>query len=927
MKPTPQPRHRRAFLFSALAGAVLAASVGVALAWSPTPVKDDPLVRMPGTQPAPEGNVSLEAPNRCLNCHAGYNTSVEPGFNWKGSMMAQSARDFLFFSCLTVAAQDSIWALGNPNATDICIRCHSPGGWMGGNSDPTNASALTGADFDGVQCDFCHRMYDPFFESTQSGAREGSTFWDETNASATPSDAAALETRNADEVEAQTVQRFDGQPFYGADKNPASPTWDEAGSGQFFVSSDAAKRASFADADARHQMLYSRFHKSKFFCATCHDVSNPILANLLLEQPQDGSLPSEANPAYSFFHVERTFSEFMLSDYGIGAGSEGLGPFAPDVFETSNPGNVINKCQDCHMRDVLGAGADKRGAVVRPTDSVEHPESGQPLHDLTGGNAWVSWVLASTDPASSNYDSTNAQLLGQGPAALTLDLTQGQGIDGPALLAGSERAKQQLELAASIDGLSYDSATGALSFRVQNQSGHKLISGFPEGRRMFLNVKAYAGGQLVYEANPYDAAAGTLKGLSYSYADVDGAPLPVPLALGPNEAYVDELVYEMHPSSTLTGEDETFHFALADGRYKDNRIPPKGFRIAQAAGRISVPVWHGVEDPAFYTPSEYAGGYDDVSLGIPAGADAVEVNLYYQTTSREYIEFLRDEIRGTATTLPGPGAGGDSAYLVQTDPFFAQLKAWGDTIWQLWKHNMNVPGAAPYLMAQATVGSTGSGCNAPTPTLLSASGSHQQVAISWGDEHSADGSVAGYNVYYDQAAKGQWVAQVGLASSYTDTGLTNGQQYCYKVTSRYADCESDFSNVLCAIPSNQAAEAGVDSITTGTLTGKGKNKTFVVTSVFARGDAIIIQSQVTTGGFPVAGAVVDFALSGPESTTLTTGPSDASGIAEVTWQTQSPNKRGAGGTAPGSYTLTVTGVTAAGYAWDGAATSTGFTLE
>ncbi|MFN2196699.1 MAG: phosphoglycerate kinase, partial [Anaerolineales bacterium] len=42
-----------------------------------------------------------------------------------------------------------------------------------------------------------------------------------------------------------------------------------------------------------------------------------------------------------------------------------------------------------------------------------------------------------------------------------------------------------------------------------------------------------------------------------------------------------------HPSSSLTGEDETFHFALATGRYKDNRIPPKGFRIGEAADRLS----------------------------------------------------------------------------------------------------------------------------------------------------------------------------------------------------------------------------------------------------------------------------------------------------------------------------------------------------
>ena len=177
-------------LYASFALFLAVASSG-ALAWAPTPVIDDPLVRMPGTQP---GQATLEAPNRCLNCHAGYNTAVEPGFNWKGSMMAQAARDFLFYSCMTVAAQDSIWAVGTPNAVDICERCHFPKGWLEGRSDPPNASAMTGADFDGVQCDLCHQMWDPFFETTFDGSREDSdwlAYWDETNASSTPSQPAA----------------------------------------------------------------------------------------------------------------------------------------------------------------------------------------------------------------------------------------------------------------------------------------------------------------------------------------------------------------------------------------------------------------------------------------------------------------------------------------------------------------------------------------------------------------------------------------------------------------------------------------------------------------------------------------------------------------------------------------------------------------
>jgi hypothetical protein len=174
------------------------------------------------------------------------------------------------------------------------------------------------------------------------------------------------------------------------------------------------------------------YHKSRYFCATCHDVSNPAIANAAFDglAPGDGStvLPSEQEAASNYVHVERTFSEFLLSDYGIGAGADGIGPFAPSVFATSRPGNKIAACQDCHMPDRTGVGCNKVGPVTRPDGSIEHPKSGQPVHDLTGGNAWVPWQLASTVPSSPNYNPANAALLGQGPALLTLNLTAGEPI-------------------------------------------------------------------------------------------------------------------------------------------------------------------------------------------------------------------------------------------------------------------------------------------------------------------------------------------------------------------------------------------------------------------------------------------------------------------------------------------------------------------
>jgi hypothetical protein len=915
---------RRLTLLSILTLFLLLAGVLVAYAWNPVPVADDPLVRMPGTQP---GQTALEAPNRCLNCHAGYNSEVEPGFNWKGSMMAQAARDYLYWACLTVAGQDSIWAAGRPNAVDICERCHFPKGWLEGRSDPPNASLMTGADYDGVQCDFCHTMYDPFFETTYAGTREGADwrgYWDETNLSGTPSQPAADATYAEDMAQAAAIALFNGGKFFSNNLPPAN--YVENGSGQYFVSAGSQKRASFADAAARHQMFYSRFHKSKYFCDACHDVSNPVLANLAFinTPPGDGStvLTTESDSAYSYFHVERTFSEFMLSAYGQQGGAatnpEFLAQGAPAVAHAA-------KCQDCHMRDVVGVAANKNGAPVRPNESVEHPNSGQPLHDLTGGNAWVSWVLASSAPGAANFDQTNADLLNGLHGPLTLDLAQGEGIDPVALLAGVGRSKQQLLLAATIKNLTYDPDTGALSFQVQNNTAHKLISGFPEGRRMFVNVKAYAGGSLIDEVNPYETAAGTLKGLDYPYQP--GMGLPAPQPLGTNEAYIDELVYEMKPSSTdLTGETKTFHFALATGRYKDNRIPPKGFRIGEAAARLSVPVWHGVEDPNYYTAQEYAGGYDDVSLTIAAGADSVEVNLYYQTTSREYIEFLRDEINGTGNlTLTGPGAGGDPAYLIQTDPFFAGLKAWGNTIWDLWVYNMNVDGAAPFLMAQATSGAP-SVCGVSPPTLNSATSGHTEVALAW----SAATGATGYKVYYDQAGKAQLVADAGNATTYLDSGLTNGVEYCYKVTAYDTACESGYSNIVCAIPQNQGQAGltvGVAEMVTGVYTGKGRTQTFEPRTSFTAGEAVVIRALVQDeAGTLVSNATVEIVIGGPETVTLNSGPSDAGGWAEATWNTKAPGRKNPG-TTLGDYTASTTNVTASGYNWDGVTTQAPFSVQ
>ena len=127
-------------------------------------------------------------------------------------------------------------------------------------------------------------------------------------------------------------------------------------------------------------------------------------------------------------------------------------------------------------------------------------------------------------------------------------------------------------------------------------------------------------------------------------------------------------------------------------------------------------------------------------------------------------------------------------------------------------------------------------------------------------------------------------------------------------------------------------KVGAISLTTGkyVTSGSGKNKTTVFSpvSTFKRGETVVIRATVkNSSGNSVANATVQLSVSGPSSVNLISGLSNTSGLAEAKWATTAPSKRGQGGTPTGSYTATVSGVTAAGYEWDGLpATSPSFTI-
>jgi len=862
---------------------ILLTFVGASFAADTVPTN----IQQPGTQPQEVGN--LESPDKCDNCHGGYNTSTEPAFNWRGSMMANAGRDPIFWATLAVAEQDF------DGAGDLCIRCHSTAGWLAGRSTPTDGSGLAAGDSDGVECDFCHKMTNP-----DNSEHVGVIF----------------------------------PPFEPYDILPDLTIEGYYGSGIASLWGGSDKLGPYIDAEARHRFMQSKFHRSVDFCGTCHDVSNAAVGNLahnngtqatadpvISDGNPDPVSPVDTkaafnNPPYKYGIVERTFSEYksglisqrLVDDY-VNLPADLQGGALQAIYEEATQGGTVSanyedgdpryySCQTCHMRPVFGQGCNKNPPF----------RNDLPLHDMTGGNYWM--------PEAIQY------LDGQGKLRLGGGLTATQ---NAALDAAKLRAKEQLDLAATL-------SVQGNNLKIVNHTGHKLISGYPEGRRMWLNIKWYdAAGTPLREDGEYDSIT----------ADINGTPTQVDTILDlhdPNTkiyeahygmtqewaAQLTSLGWDsglvlsfdrttgavVHTLSDLAGspagtEFETFHFVLNNVVHKDNRIPPYGMDYEAARKRNALPV----------PDTQYGGGptynyWDEVPLNPPAGADSATIDLLYQPTSWEYIQFL-----DLSNNLPA------GAFLADEGTYM--LEAW-----------LNTGMAAPYIMASATWGNAQQ-CVAPTPSLITATPGNGEVTLTWSDEHTADPSVTGYNVYYDQAGKAQLVADAGLTTTLTDTGLTNGQEYCYKVTSYYdATCESGFSNIVCAIPNNQGqARVGVSTLETGLYetTGKGKNQvtTFVLTNIFTAGDGVVVRATVLNEAtqLPVPNATADISISGPEAVSLTTGPSDANGVAEATWNTQAPNKKGVGGTTPGSYTATTTNVTAGGYTWDGVMTSTTFTIQ
>jgi fibronectin type 3 domain-containing protein len=102
----------------------------------------------------------------------------------------------------------------------------------------------------------------------------------------------------------------------------------------------------------------------------------------------------------------------------------------------------------------------------------------------------------------------------------------------------------------------------------------------------------------------------------------------------------------------------------------------------------------------------------------------------------------------------------------------------------------------------------------PAPTNLTATAGNAQVSLTW----TASTGATSYNVYRSTSAGGEGTTPflTGLtATSFTDTGLTNGTTYFYKVTAVNAGGQSGTSNEASATPTAPVTFTGAHVNFTG----------------------------------------------------------------------------------------------------------------
>jgi MYXO-CTERM domain-containing protein len=459
----------------------------------------------------------LFAATTCTNCHTFGNIEPHendplyaPWITWQGSMMANAARDPVFWAGVAIASQDE------PGGTIDCVRCHAPRAFLEGRGDAIAMDELQQDDLAGVECDLCHRTME------DAGVPAGNAQY------------------TVDDTLVNGVVPRRGQFAY------------EDGVGQ-----------------PPHPFIQDPYTGSSRMCGTCHDVTTPR------ERVDDAGVGMGVD-----FNEQRTYSEWLGSSF-------------------AQPGDDFRSCQDCHMPEVT----DMPGCMENANAGNVHA-TGSRRHDLLGANRFMLGLLQGLyGSAGTNevddffYETSIANTDAFLATAATLELT----------------APGEVDLGAGLDGV---------EVVVTNQTGHKLPTGYSEGRVMWIEVVARYGEDIVWSSGLWT------QGTGYE----EDAQLRTYRAVA--EDYADGAV---------------FHLLRNNHWVEDTRIPPAGLlpniETDPVGDRYTLQgdgTW-----PSFDAVQYAFAGNTEIVDATPADSEddvlTLETRLMYVINTPDYVQFLSDE--------------------------------------------------------------------------------------------------------------------------------------------------------------------------------------------------------------------------------------------------------------------------------------------
>jgi len=653
---------------------------------------------LPGTQEQELSNITFPAPYNvfefavtCMACHSGtVDQNVAHGSNWAGTNMASAARDPIF-RANEIIVNDAV-----PGAGNLCFRCHSPNGWQSGrfnpllNGDPRGEdmlhSIVLSTDDEGILCEACHRAADNVkmnvvpggsFPSTDSAFNlmNGVNDWPHSGAPYPQG------PNPGDPMGDSTLIYVDGMTYLGPRPGSVDVTlgvapdagtaftgqgyavyptgWPAAGNmlspikrmqlglpefnslgQQYAYNPDGSLATHFEDpADVpkdasnnkdymaqaisiEHPTAKSDFLSSSEFCGSCHELTVPIGTGM----PE-----------------QRTYTEWAYSDWGRDTSGDGVIGLTDDSL-AEKVGD--KRCQDCHMPKAKHEYTDETPVALNPDPMFtgffpygkdRNPTGGTVLHKLAGANFGLPEMMKIV------YPQVDMEIVGA-DTGKDVRLFPGMMSDRSSMWNRTTRNTQlSLREAVSID-ISEPQEVSPGVYEVEatvtNNTGHRVPSGYPDGRRMWVSLDVVNPlGTSVFSSGEYDGESATLHDSRATSTTITS----------PDQA----MIYEK-----VTGADDD-----KDGGYVetpsllnpvvifDNRIPPSGFdKVKYESGGVKFISYTEEATKTGVIPAVDMNRFSDnvdhltYRFSAPEGMQLTAVaKMQYQSQSRPFMEMLKND--------------------------------------------------------------------------------------------------------------------------------------------------------------------------------------------------------------------------------------------------------------------------------------------